>query len=61
VTLRNGPDEEPTLANVQREFPGWECWRGISGLCYAWRRTRPASHSFDVQGEDPLDLRDMRP
>jgi hypothetical protein len=59
VTDWHGPDGEPTLADVQREFPGWECWRGTSGLYYARRCTRPRNHSYDVQGEDPLDLRDM--
>jgi hypothetical protein len=59
VTAPNGPDGEPTLADVQREFPGWECWRGTSGLYYARCGTRPRNRGFDVQGEDPLDLRDM--
>jgi hypothetical protein len=49
----------PALADVQREFPGWECWRGTSGLYYARRCARPRSHRADVQGEDPLDLRDQ--
>jgi hypothetical protein len=31
----------------------------VSGLYYARRCTRPRNHSADVQGEDPLDLRDM--
>ena len=55
----HGLDGEPTLADVQREFPGWDCWRGTSGLYYARRCTRPRNHSADVQGEDPFDLRDM--
>jgi hypothetical protein len=59
VTDWHGPDGEPTLADVQREFVGWECWRGTSGLYYARRCTRPRNHSADTVGEDPRDLRDM--
>ena len=52
-----GPNGEPTLADVQREFAAaYECWRGISGLCYARLHGRPRA---DVQGEDPRDLRDQ--
>jgi hypothetical protein len=54
-----GPDGEPALGDVQREFPGWECWRGTSGLYYARRCTRPRNHSADVQGQNPLALRDQ--
>lgn len=52
-----GPSDEPTLTDVQREFPGWECWRGTSGLYYARRPGRPRRHRALVQGEDPYDLR----
>lgn len=55
----HGPDGEPTLADVQREFPGWECWRGVSGLYYARMPGRPRRHKADAVGEDPRDLRDM--
>ena len=58
VTKWIAPDE-PTLSDVQREFPRWECWRGPSGLYYARRAGRPRRHSANVTGEDPLDLRDM--
>lgn len=51
-----GPDGEPTLADIQREHPDYECWRGISGLCYARLHGRLRA---DVQGEDPRDLRDQ--
>jgi hypothetical protein len=54
-----GEDGEPTLADVQRQFPGWEAWRGVSGLFYARRAGRPCPHKADVQGEDPLDLMDQ--
>ena len=51
--------DEPTLTDVQREYPKWKCWRAISGLYYA----RPATAEFGdpatVKGEDPLDLRDQ--
>jgi hypothetical protein len=50
---------EPTLADVQREFPSWECWRGVSGLYHA----RPCDAATDaatlVTGEDPMDLRNQ--
>jgi hypothetical protein len=54
----SGPDGEPTLADVQREFCGWECWHGASGLYYARPAGRPRRHRAPVQGEDPRDLRD---
>ena len=46
---------EPTLADVQDEFPHWHCTRGNSGLYYAEHRAT----SQRVSGEDPLDLRDQ--
>lgn len=47
---------EPTLDDVQTEFPRWHCWKGVSGLVYASRgRTSPPAI---VRGEDPTDLRD---
>jgi hypothetical protein len=55
-TRSAGPNGEPTLADVQREFTDYECWRGVSGLCYARLHGRPRA---DVQGEDPRDLRDQ--
>jgi hypothetical protein len=50
-----GPAGEPTLADVQTEFPSWHCSRGISGLYYAQKETT----GQQVSGEDPLDLRDQ--
>lgn len=48
---------EPTLDDVQREFPRWHCWKGVSGLVYASRgQTSPPTI---VRGEDPVDLRDQ--
>jgi hypothetical protein len=46
---------EPTLADVQDEFPHWRCTRGNSGLYYA----RHEATGHRVSGEDPLDLRDQ--
>jgi hypothetical protein len=54
-----GTEDEPTLADVQRDYPGWECWRGVSGLYYARRPGRPRRHKAEAVGEDPGDLRDM--
>jgi hypothetical protein len=56
---RTGAGDEPTLTDVEREFPGWECWRGTSGLYYARLAGRPRRHKADAQGEDPRDLRDQ--
>jgi hypothetical protein len=56
VPRSSGHDGEPTLADVQREFASYECWRGVSGLCYARLHGRPRA---DIQGEDPRDLRDQ--
>jgi hypothetical protein len=49
------PPGEPTLAQVQEQFPFWDCTRGISGLYYA----RHAVTGQQACGEDPLDLRDQ--
>ncbi len=48
---------EPTLDDVQAEFPRWHCWRGIAGLVYARRPL--TSPPVVVRGEDPMDLRDQ--
>jgi len=46
---------EPTLAEVQVQFPHWDCSRGINTLYYAQHDTTGQR----VCGEDPLDLRDQ--
>jgi hypothetical protein len=53
------PAAEPTLADVQREYPDWKCWRAVSGLCYARPATAESGDPASVMGEDPLDLRDQ--
>jgi hypothetical protein len=53
------PPDEPTLADVQREYPAWRCWRGISGLYHAARAGQGHDRHPEVTGEDPLDLRDQ--
>jgi hypothetical protein len=50
-------DHEPTLADVAREFPKWECWRAVSGLLYARPRNSERDSAQLVRGEDPYDLR----
>ncbi len=40
---------------MQREYPGWQCARGVSGFCYA----EHTATGTQVNGEDPLDLRDQ--
>jgi hypothetical protein len=54
-----GPDAEPTLASLRREFCGWECWRGVSGLYYGRRPGRRDGNAYDAEGEDARDLRDQ--
>lgn len=49
------PAGEPTLADVQAQYPQWRCAQGISGLYHA---DNPATGQ-QVTGEDPLDLRDQ--
>ena len=46
---------EPTLADIEREFPRWRYTQGNSGLYYAESKTTGER----VSGEDPLDLRDQ--
>jgi hypothetical protein len=50
-------EAEPTLDEVEREYPRWHIWKGISGLVYASRRK--TSPPAVVRAEDPLDLRDQ--
>jgi hypothetical protein len=49
-----GQPGEPSLAEVQAEFPVWRCFRGPD-LYYA----KHTATDTKVQGEDPLDLRDQ--
>jgi hypothetical protein len=53
--VTGGPAAEPTLAEVQAQYPAWRCARGISELYYA----QHAATGTQVTGEDPLDLRDQ--
>jgi len=53
--VTEGQLREPTLAQVQAEFPHWDCARGINRLYYA----RHTTTGRQVSGEDPLDLRDQ--
>jgi hypothetical protein len=46
---------EPTLDEVQDEFPHWHCLLGNTGLYHAQHK---ATTQW-VSGEDPLDLRDQ--
>jgi hypothetical protein len=48
---------EPTLEDVDREWPRWHCWKGVSGLLYASRSL--TSPPAVVRGEDATDLRDQ--
>ena len=51
--------DEPTLADVQSQYPSWRCWRATSGLYYARPATAGSGDPATVKGEDPLDLRDQ--
>lgn len=53
--MTGGPAAEPTLDDVQAEFPAWRCWEGVNRLCHA----RHTATGTQVRGEDPLDLRDQ--
>ena len=49
------PPGEPVLAEVQAQYPGWECSREISGMYHAYNQ-----HTGQrVLAEDTLDLRDQ--
>ena len=50
-------DLDPGLRDVEREFPRWHCWKGISGLVYASRAL--TSPPAVVRGEDATDLLDQ--
>jgi hypothetical protein len=53
--MTGAPAGEPTLAEVQAQYPDWQCGQAISGMYFA---DRPATGQ-QVTGEDPLDLRDQ--
>jgi hypothetical protein len=37
-----GDDPDPVLRSVERDYPGWVAWHGVSGLVYARRvKTTP--------------------
>jgi hypothetical protein len=49
------PASEPTLADVQAQYPHWNCAQGNSGMYHAEHH----DSGQHVIGEDPLDLRDQ--
>jgi len=49
------PSESPALAEVQAEYPGWDCARGVSGMYHAYNQDT----GQQVMAEDTLDLRDQ--
>jgi hypothetical protein len=49
-------DDIRAIMRLECEFPAWQCYRGVDGLCHA-RTHDPASRP--VRGEDWTDLRDM--
>ena len=50
----NQPDRDSELAQLAREFPGWEIWKGLSGGYYGRERGTPES----IHGETPEELGD---
>jgi hypothetical protein len=54
--MTGGP-REPTMEDLQREFPDWlvSTDRDFTGFCFAYRQ----SGSATLSGEDPADLRDQ--
>ena len=53
----DGQTAEPTLEDVEHEWPRWHTWLGICGLVYASRGL--TSPPAVVRGEDATDLRDQ--
>ena len=51
-----GHDLDLSREELERQFPRWHMWKGISGLWYASRRG--SSPPVVVRGEDLVDLRD---
>jgi hypothetical protein len=54
-----GSAREPTLADVEHEFPAWVCWKSADGLVYARPKDRLPGSGYTVRGEDARDLRDQ--
>lgn len=54
-TSPSGSDTDPTTEAVEREFPRWHCWRGISGLVYASRQK--TSPPLILRDENTVELR----
>jgi len=54
--MRDGA-REPTLDDLQREFPDWAVStdRDFTGLCFAYRQTGSAT----LSGKDPVDLQEQ--
>jgi hypothetical protein len=55
--MSNHSEIEPTLDDLEAEFPRWHCWKGISGLVYASRNM--TSPPVVLRAEDAVDLRDQ--
>jgi hypothetical protein len=50
------PAAAPAPGGIARDYPGWHCWRGVSGRLYAWwRRSSPP---VVVKGETWADVRE---
>jgi hypothetical protein len=47
--------DDPTVAQLRREFPGWHVWKGIAGLWYA--RRLDTSPPIVVHDENTTELR----
>ena len=47
--------EDPGIRALAGRFPGWEVWRGASGLLYARRH---GTRDEPVSGEDAQELAD---
>jgi hypothetical protein len=55
---------QPALAQIQAEHPGWQCWAGLSGACYALHLAAlhaipapPCGTIYLIKASDPTDLR----
>jgi hypothetical protein len=47
----------PTLADMARQFPHWQCWHAASGMYLARHREAPPEPERDIRGYDLTDLR----
>ena len=55
--MSDATSRNPTKAELEAEFEGWECWEGMDKLWHA--RVKGATPPIMVWGENTVDLRDQ--